>query len=136
MWPPYTKQVWRETRPRAIRPDKRAVADHSRHAEGGQAITEEEITIDEKYPYSHRTGTYHQRSNVESVFSMVKRKFGDGLRSKTLTALNNEALAKLLCHNLEVLVHEMYELGIAPEFGGTVEETAPDEPRILRFPGA
>lgn len=30
---------------------------------------------------------YHQRSNVESVFSMVKRKFGDGLRSKTFPAL-------------------------------------------------
>ena len=26
---------------------------------------------------------YHKRSNVESTFSMMKRKFGDGLRSKT-----------------------------------------------------
>lgn len=29
---------------------------------------------------------YHKRSNVESTFSMIKRKFGDSLRSKTDTA--------------------------------------------------
>ena len=40
---------------------------------------------------------YHKRSNVESTFSMVKRKFGDALRSKTDDAMVNEALAKLLC---------------------------------------
>ena len=79
---------------------------------------------------------YHQRSNVESAFSMMKRKFGDGLRSKTPTALHNEALAKVLCHNLVVLVHEMYELGIAADFGGTVPEEEDDAPRIIRFPGA
>lgn len=37
---------------------------------------------------------YHKRSNVESTFSMIKRKFGDFLRSKTDTAMVNEALAK------------------------------------------
>lgn len=79
---------------------------------------------------------YHQRSNVESVFSMVKRKFGDGLRSKTFPALHNEALAKVLCHNLVVLVHEMYELGIVADFSGAVPEEVDDEPRVLRFPGA
>ncbi len=57
---------------------------------------------------------YHSRSNVESTFSMMKRKFGDGLRSKTDTAMRNEVLAKVLCHNLVVLIHEMYELGIDP----------------------
>jgi hypothetical protein len=28
----------------------------------------------------------------------------------------NETLAKVLCHNLVVLIHEMYELGIEPHF--------------------
>ena len=28
----------------------------------------------------------------------------------------NEALCKILCHNLVVLIHEMYELGIDPVF--------------------
>jgi transposase len=59
---------------------------------------------------------YHKRSNVESTFSMIKRKFGDSLRSKTDVALVNEALCKILCHNLVVLIHEMFELGIDPVF--------------------
>ena len=59
---------------------------------------------------------YHKRSNVETTFSMIKRKFGDSLRSKTQRAMVNEALAKILCHNIVVLIHEMYELGISPVF--------------------
>jgi transposase len=59
---------------------------------------------------------YHKRSNVESTFSMMKRKFGDALRSKTDTAMVNETLCKVLCHNLVVLIHETYELGIDPVF--------------------
>jgi len=55
---------------------------------------------------------YHHRSNVESTFSAVKRKFGDSIRSKTDIAMKNEVLAKILCHNLTVLIHEMYEHGI------------------------
>jgi hypothetical protein len=59
---------------------------------------------------------YHKRSNVESTFSMMKRKFGDSLRSKTDVAMVNETLCKILCHNLVVLIHEMHELGIDPVF--------------------
>lgn len=59
---------------------------------------------------------YHKRSNVETAFSMMKRKFGDFVRSKTDVAMVNEALAKVLAHNLVVLIHEMYELGIEPAF--------------------
>lgn len=59
---------------------------------------------------------YHKRSNVESTFSMMKRKFGDSVRSKTDVAMVNEVLCKVLCHNLVVLIHEMYELGIDPVF--------------------
>ena len=32
------------------------------------------------------------------------------------TAMVNEVAAKVLCHNLVVLIHEMYKLGIAPLF--------------------
>jgi transposase len=63
---------------------------------------------------------YHKRSNVESTFSMMKRKFGDSLRSKTDTAMVNETLCKILCHNLVVLIHEMFELGIDPVFWPSV----------------
>jgi transposase len=59
---------------------------------------------------------YHKRSNVESTFSMMKRKFGDSLRSKTDVAMVNETLCKILCHNLVVLIHETHELGIDPVF--------------------
>lgn len=59
---------------------------------------------------------YHKRSNVESTFSMIKAKFGDSLRSKTDTAQINEALCKILAHNICCLIQSMYELNIKPEF--------------------
>jgi len=59
---------------------------------------------------------YHKRSNVESTFSMIKAKFRDHVRSKTDVAMRNEALCKILCHNICVLIQEMYELGIEPTF--------------------
>lgn len=59
---------------------------------------------------------YHQRSNVETAFSMIKRKFGGAVLSKKPEAQVNETLVKILCHNIVVLIHEMYELGIEPVF--------------------
>lgn len=59
---------------------------------------------------------YHKRSNVETVFSMVKAKFGASVRSKSDVAQKNEVLLKVLCHNLCVLVQAIYELGIEPVF--------------------
>jgi transposase len=59
---------------------------------------------------------YHKRSNVETVFSMVKAKFGERLRSKGTVAQTNELLCKILCHNLCCVIQSIYELGIEPEF--------------------
>jgi transposase len=59
---------------------------------------------------------YHKRSNVESTFSMIKAKFGGYLRSKTFTAQANEALCKILCHNLCCLIQSTYELGTETTF--------------------
>jgi len=59
---------------------------------------------------------YHKRSNVEPTFSMIKRKFGDSLRSKTDVAMVNEALCNILCHDTVVVIHEMFELGIESIF--------------------
>ena len=59
---------------------------------------------------------YHRRSNIESAFSMLKRKFGDSCRSKTDVAMRNETLSKILAHNLCVLIQEQHELGIDPVF--------------------
>lgn len=52
---------------------------------------------------------YHQRSNVESTFSMLKRKFQGNLMLKGGVGQTNEALAKVLCHNITVLIHEAFE---------------------------
>jgi transposase len=59
---------------------------------------------------------YHQRSNSESVFSMIKAKFGERLRCKTEQAQFNEALCKVLAHNLCCVIQSMYELGIDATF--------------------
>ena len=59
---------------------------------------------------------YHKRSNVESTFSMIKAKFGDALRSKTEVAQTNEALCKVLCHNICCIIQSIFELGIEPTF--------------------
>ena len=59
---------------------------------------------------------YHKRSNVESVFSMIKAKFGGAVRSKTPTAQVNEVLCKILCHNICCLIQSIFELGLEPAF--------------------
>ena len=63
---------------------------------------------------------YHKRSNVESTFMMIKAKFGDALRSKTERAQINEALCKVLCHNICCLIQSMYELNLRPKFWAQV----------------
>lgn len=76
---------------------------------------------------------YHKRSNVESTFSAIKRKFGDAVRSKTDTAMANEVLCKILCHNICCLIHEQHELGIEPIFWP--EQQASESVATLKFPG-
>ena len=66
---------------------------------------------------------YHKRSYAESVFSMMKRKFGSNLRARNSLAQENEVLCKALCHNICVLIQEMFELGIKVDF----QEMAPQE---------
>jgi transposase len=57
---------------------------------------------------------YHKRSNVETAFSVIKGTFGSALRSKSDTGQINEALCKVLAHNICVLVQAMHELEIEP----------------------
>jgi transposase len=74
---------------------------------------------------------YHRRSNVESVFSAIKRVFGDFVRSKADLAMRNEVLCKIVCHNIVCLVHSMYELGIDVNYESKGES---DSKMILKFP--
>jgi transposase len=81
---------------------------------------------------------YHQRSNVESTFSMVKAKFRDHVRSKTDVAMKNEVLCKFLCHNIVVVHQSHIELGIEPTFWGdrpALEEPSSDILPLVRKPG-
>jgi transposase len=59
---------------------------------------------------------YHARSNAESTFSAMKRKFGETLRSKTPTAQRNEMLLKVLCYNIVCVIHEIHASGAVAAF--------------------
>jgi hypothetical protein len=59
---------------------------------------------------------YHKRSNGEATFSMIKRKFGDYVRSRTEVAMANEVLCKVVCHNICCLIQETEILGIDDMF--------------------
>jgi len=59
---------------------------------------------------------YHKRSNIEATNAAIKRKFGETLKSKNPVAQVNELLAKIIAYNLTVVIHEMYENGINPDF--------------------
>jgi transposase len=65
---------------------------------------------------------YHQRSNIESVFSMMKRKQGTFLRSRKGIAQINEILCKALVHNICVLIQEMFESGVHVDFQSLAED--------------
>jgi transposase len=67
---------------------------------------------------------YHKRSNVETTFSMIKAKFGERLRCKTEAAQINEALCKVLAHNLCVVIQSMYELGVDATFAEKAQAVA------------
>lgn len=64
---------------------------------------------------------YHKRSNAETVYSMIKMKFGGFVRAKTPIAQVNEVLCKVLCHNICVLIRSIYELGLEPTFWNTLK---------------
>lgn len=59
---------------------------------------------------------YHLRSNAESGFFMIKSRFGDLTQMRNQTGAMNDVLVKILCHNLCVLVQEIFFLRIKIDF--------------------
>jgi len=59
---------------------------------------------------------YHKRSNVESTFSMMKRKFSPFIRSRKTISQENEVLCMVVCHNISVLVNCIFELNLDVNF--------------------
>ncbi len=76
---------------------------------------------------------YHKRSNVESVFSAVGRKFSGHVRSKKQASGANEVYCKLICHNIWCVILSTIELGIEAEFWRDGPEQLDDGPAILAF---
>ena len=55
---------------------------------------------------------------------MIRAKLRDAVRSRCDVGQINEALCKVLCHNLCVLIQAIHELGIGPKFEpGLVENS-------------
>lgn len=59
---------------------------------------------------------YGQRAQVESTFAGFKQKLSETLASKKFTSQVNEILCMGIAHNLMVLVRQMYESNILPDF--------------------
>jgi len=52
--------------------------------------------------------------------SHTRRKTGDTVRSKTDLAMKDEALCKIICHNICCLIQAMHEFGVRPDFTAAV----------------
>lgn len=63
----------------------------------------------------HKEGEVSADKAYSSKY-MLKTRFNDYIRSKNQTAQINELLLKVLCHNICVLVSEMFELNILINF--------------------
>jgi hypothetical protein len=59
---------------------------------------------------------YHQRSNAESTFSALKRKFPGQIRMEDYTGQVNETLCKVLAYNLSGVAREVRMRGVRPDF--------------------
>ena len=59
---------------------------------------------------------YGRRQNIECGFHMVKQRFGDHLLTKKHEANVNEIKMKFLCHNICVLIQELFESDIEIDF--------------------
>lgn len=66
---------------------------------------------------------YHKRSNAESTFSAIKKKFGETLKSRKRIAQENEMLCKIIAYNITVLINAMFEFGITPSFLQSIDKT-------------
>jgi transposase len=59
---------------------------------------------------------YHKRSNVESTFSALKRKFGDSCRCKDFFSRHNEILCRIICYNAAVLAEALLSYDLNSKF--------------------
>lgn len=65
---------------------------------------------------------YHLRSNIESSFSAIKRKFGAKLFTRNLTSQTNELYLKCICYNITVLIKCLFELNLVIDLNKCAED--------------
>ncbi len=71
-----------------------------------------------KYHQQYFAEHYHKRSNVESTFGALKRKYGDFVRSKKPESQESEILAKIVCFNASVLAEALLSYDLKGSFLG------------------
>jgi len=59
---------------------------------------------------------YRQRAQAESTFGAFKTKMGETITSRTFTSQVNEILCLAISYNLTILVRQMFERGLFPDF--------------------
>lgn len=74
---------------------------------------------------------YHRRSNVETVFAMVKMRLGEFLKSKNYEAQRNELLMKFIVHNITCLVQEIFERQVKVDFKDCMKRYIEPKPIII-----
>jgi len=85
-----------------------------------------EFTLNQEHFLAH----YHRRSNVETVFAMMKARFGAAVASRLPTAQVNEVLAMCVAHNLCCLVKAIFTAGLAPTFWQDAPAALPQLPEV------
>ena len=108
----------------AIKPIKLGLGDKGYDAEKNHVLLREELGAmsiiparNEDVPVCRTKGRYrkemkrgyskkkyHQRSRVETIFSVIKRTMGDEIRSVKTVAQNNEMRTKIICYNATRIV--------------------------------
>ena len=74
------------------------------------------------YRQSEWFDLYHTRSQSETVMDMLKERYGEKILSKDPVAQTNEVLARVLAHNIYILIREAHFLGIESELHQWVSE--------------
>jgi Transposase DDE domain len=60
--------------------------------------------------------SYRQRAQVESTFGAFKQTLGETVASRTITSQINEIYCRAIAYNLTILVRQMFERNILPDF--------------------
>ncbi|MCD6279144.1 hypothetical protein J7J26_00005, partial [Candidatus Micrarchaeota archaeon] len=84
---------------------------------------------------------YHQRSKVETVFSVIKRKFGDELYARNINMRKKEVKLKHLVYNLYRKIIFLLDVFYTADWIGLIQKsmkfdfklnTELDKPRRIR----